>query len=194
MKDLHNYAYIDDAIMQPVNLNEMLENILFSFPPEKIRDIAIEKKYSELHAFICYPEQLKQVFTNILQHAVESIRTAGNVKIETYFSNGLHVRITDNGIGIPKVIQKKIFAPFFTTKEIGEGMGFGLSIAERIVKKHEGNIQIESEAGKGTSVTVSFPNETEKKRQTYNAGFENGETNYDSVKKVEECNDCAEKI
>lgn len=188
VKDLNNYARIDDDIEQPVKLNEMLNNILAALPPEEIRDITFEKNFSDLPAFTCYPEKIKQVFTNVLQNAVESIRTSGKIKIETYFSDGLHVRISDNGIGIPKVIQSKIFEPFFTTKEPGKRAGFGLSIVERIVKRHGGDLQLESETGKGTSVTISFPHASVEEQQDRVEKHENSATSYDFVNEIEDYN------
>ncbi len=103
--------------------------------------------------------QLKQVFINLLRNSSEAMPEGGTIKIVVESSNGdgkdILIKITDTGIGIPSQEQKRIFEPFYTTKK--KGLGIGLSIAEKIIRSHRGDISIESREGKGTTLTVCLP-------------------------------------
>jgi signal transduction histidine kinase len=117
---------------------------------------------SRLPALRADPHQLEQVFLNILMNALEAMPSGGNLTITSGMKQretGLfaEVQITDTGIGIPPEHLPRIFDPFFTTKEVGKGTGLGLSVSYGIVKAHGGFIDIESEVGKGTTMTVALP-------------------------------------
>jgi len=107
------------------------------------------------------PEQLKEVFVNLIVNACESMPAGGEVVIQEEFSldeltaKEIVIRFTDNGPGIPETILDKVLQPFFTTKE--EGTGLGLSIALRIVEEHQGRITVSSIQGNGTTITLTFP-------------------------------------
>jgi two-component system NtrC family sensor kinase len=103
---------------------------------------------------------LQQVFINLLLNAAEAIEQEGAVRVETdEDSSGgfVQVKVVDNGKGIPREHINRVFEPFFTTKGTGKGTGLGLSVSLGIVQKHEGTIEIESEEGRGTTVTVVMP-------------------------------------
>jgi signal transduction histidine kinase len=106
------------------------------------------------------PERLKEVLVNILENACDSVANGGSVVIreeETLLPKGrlAVIRISDNGPGVPEAIQKRVFEPFFSTKE--EGSGLGLSIAARIVKEHGGTLELRSQEGAGASFVISLP-------------------------------------
>jgi signal transduction histidine kinase len=107
------------------------------------------------------PEQLKEVFVNLIMNACEAMEKGGSVVIHeeeavTESSNRVVViRVSDNGPGIPESVQKKIFQPFFTTKE--EGTGLGLSIVSRIIEEHRGRVYAESKEGEGATFVVMLP-------------------------------------
>ena len=119
----------------------------------------ITKNYTEIPYILLGNEgDLHQVFFNILTNAIQSILEKGTISISTNVSEKkLLIQILDTGYGIKKENIKKIIDPFFTTKEPGEGVGLGMSIAYSIVKKHNGNIKYKSKIGKGTTVTLTFP-------------------------------------
>ena len=95
---------------------------------------------------------------NLLVNAVQSIEKQGDISIKTWSEDGsIYISISDTGDGIPEDKVDRIFEPFFTTKEVGKGTGLGLSIIYDIVKKHDGDITVESEVGKGTTFTVTMP-------------------------------------
>ena len=115
----------------------------------------IETMETRLPFILCDENQLKQVFINFLQNAVESMPRGGKIHIEVkQNSSSLHIRIVDQGIGIPDHILKRIWEPFFTTKE--NGTGLGLMICKQIIENHNGKLQITS-CSEGTTVDVYLP-------------------------------------
>jgi two-component system NtrC family sensor kinase len=101
---------------------------------------------------------MNQVFMNLLINAGHSIEKQGEITIKTWDGDGsIWVTVSDTGHGIPKEDLNKIFEPFFTTKGVGKGTGLGLSISYEIIQKHEGEITVESEVGKGTTFTIRLP-------------------------------------
>ena len=118
----------------------------------------VKKEYGDLPLVKCYSQQLNQVFMNILVNAAQAIEEQGEIRIGTHADDGyVEIRISDTGVGIPKENLSKIFDPFFTTKQVGKGTGLGMNVAYNIVKKHKGNIEVESEVGKGTTFTIRLP-------------------------------------
>jgi signal transduction histidine kinase len=123
-----------------------------------------------LPEILCYPDELNQVWTNILHNAIQatsgkgklsiSIQQLEKLDIPDQEKPGICVSITDNGSGIPPELQKKIFEPFFTTKKAGEGTGLGLHVCREIVNKHGGDIFLESHPG-FTQFKVQIPLEIE---------------------------------
>ena len=106
----------------------------------------------------CYPGRLNQVFLNLLVNANQAIEKTGAITIKTW--NGpkhIHIKISDDGVGIPAQHIPRLFTPGFTTKGVGVGTGLGLSICYRIIEDHKGRIVVESEPGIGTSFEVILP-------------------------------------
>ncbi len=95
-----------------------------------------------------FGSELNQVWTNIIDNAIDAMGGKGELRVRTYREDGcVVVEIRDNGPGIPENVQPHIFEPFFTTKGVGEGTGLGLDTAQRIVRKHQGSIQVKSKPG-----------------------------------------------
>jgi two-component system NtrC family sensor kinase len=95
---------------------------------------------------------------NILLNAAHAIEAHGDIRVSTRHENGrINIIISDTGSGMSQEVQKRIFEPFFTTKDVGKGTGLGLSIAYDIIKKHNGDIEVESTIGKGSSFTIRIP-------------------------------------
>jgi two-component system NtrC family sensor kinase len=108
------------------------------------------------------PLQLQQVFINLMTNAAEAMeaKDKGTLTITTReapYGQGVEVAITDSGVGVSEENKAKLFTPFFTTKPVGKGTGLGLAIVYGIVKMHRGQIQAESEEGKGTTFTITLP-------------------------------------
>ena len=107
---------------------------------------------------ICNPQQINQVIANLLVNAAQAIEERGHITVNTtHDGDQVLLTVTDTGHGIPAEIRTRIFDPFFTTKDVGKGTGLGLSISYNIVRKHGGEISVESEPGVGTSFTVRLP-------------------------------------
>ena len=118
----------------------------------------VVKNYGELPILKCYPQQLNQVFMNILVNASQALEKMGEIRVKTeHVNENIEIMISDNGKGIPEENLSTIFDSFFTTKDVGEGTGLGLNIANNIVKKHGGSIDVESKVGEGTTFTVKIP-------------------------------------
>ena len=118
----------------------------------------VKKEYGKIPLTKCNIGQLNQVFMNLLVNAVHAIEEHGEISVKTEQRGGdIVVSVSDTGNGIPEDKINRIFEPFFTTKEVGEGTGLGLSIAYDIVKKHNGEILVTSEVGKGSTFTVKIP-------------------------------------
>ena len=145
--------------MQPTNVNKDIENTL-TLLGYKLREknIEITKKFAEdLPDVPAYVGELNQVWTNIIDNAIYAAPKGGQLIIETCKEpKDVKVKITDNGPGIPKEIQSRIFDPFFTTKKVGDGTGIGLDIVNRIIKRHNGEIKLNSEPGK-TEFSICVP-------------------------------------
>ncbi len=157
--DLKSFARIDKSERESTDLNEGLRSTLNIVWNELKYKCKVETDFGDIPELTCMPNQLNQVFLNLLVNAGQSIEHKnGLIKIRTWSDgDGIYVSISDNGKGIPEDQLSKIFEPFFTTKEVGEGTGLGLSLVHDIVEKHNGSIEVDSEVGKGTTFTMTFP-------------------------------------
>lgn len=151
-----------------VDLNRALENTITVAKNEwkYVADLITDFDES-LPAVPCLPNELNQVFLNMIINAVHAISEhpghredqKGTITIRTAQNNGFaEIHISDSGTGVPEAIRSKIFDPFFTTKEVGKGTGQGLAISHDIIyNKHQGTIQVESEVGKGATFIIRLP-------------------------------------
>ena len=157
-----SYSYMDQAPLQDVNIHDGIESTLTMLGHKlKKADITIVREYeSGLPHVNAIGNELNQVWTNLIDNAIESIGSQGTILIRTKNDRKSHVlvEIVDSGSrGIPKEIQPRIFEPFFTTKQLGEGTGLGLSISHRIiVDTHKGDMRFSSKPGQ-TSFQVRIP-------------------------------------
>ena len=156
--DLKCFSRVDESECRQADLNECLRstiNIAWSGIKNKA---TLKKELGEIPPTRCYPQQMSQVFMNLLVNAAQAIERQGVISVRSWEENGyVCFSFADTGQGIPETNLTRIFEPFFTTKEVGKGTGLGLSIACDIVKKHNGEITVRSEPGKGTVFTVRIP-------------------------------------
>lgn len=152
----------EQDLMKELDLNAVIQDTLtfLSYQLEQ-ENIKLVKRFGSLHKIKGIPNELEQVFTNILLNAKDAVKAAkysGVIEISTYERNGfMCAEIKDDGIGISKEHLSKVFDPFFTTKDVGKGTGLGLSITYGIVEKHGGKIEASSQQGKGSIFTISLP-------------------------------------
>lgn len=142
-----------------VNLNERIDAAIeIAILTSYNNNIKVDRKFSELPPIKAKPEEIQQIFTNLLTNAVQAMEGKGELRISTEGKNGnVLAVIKDTGPGIPKEYLSKIYDPFFTTKEQGKGTGLGLNIVHQLVVKHGGKIDVSSKEGKGTTFSLSFP-------------------------------------
>ncbi len=162
VKILRNFSRLDEGALKRVSLHEGIDASLRLLHNQyKNRSLSIVKNYGEVPEVMCFPGPINQVFMNIIHNATQAIKESGEVRIttETDSTNpkNIIVRIADNGVGMPPDVQKRIFEPFYTTKDAGIGTGLGLSISADIVAKHQGSIQVKSEIGFGTEFSIILP-------------------------------------
>jgi two-component system NtrC family sensor kinase len=161
VRSLRTFARLDDAERKKVDVHEGLESTLILVHHELKNRIEVVRDYAETPEIECFPNQLNQVFMNLLVNAAQAIEGNGKITITTR-AEGDHITIafTDTGTGIRPEHLDKIFDPGFTTKGVGVGSGLGLPICFKIVEEHGGRIDVDSELGKGTTFTVTLPIET----------------------------------
>lgn len=158
VKNLKDFSRVDSREKEWANLNAGLESTLKIIWNELKYKAEIEKDYGDIGEVECYPQQLNQVFLNLLVNAAQAIEKFGKISIRTWKEEGgVAVEIQDTGCGIPPQNLGRIFDPFFTTKPAGKGTGLGLSVVYNIVRQHHGRIDVESEPGKGTRFVVHIP-------------------------------------
>jgi len=156
---LKDYTYLDQAPIQSIDVHEGLDSTLTILNSKLNNEIKIKRIFAEnLPQVEAYGSELNQVWTNILDNAIDAVNGGGEITLRTrYDEQWVIVDIEDNGPGIPETIQSNLFDPFFSTKQPGEGVGLGLNISHNIVvQKHRGKIDVYSQPGK-TRFEVCIP-------------------------------------
>ncbi|MGD0566857.1 MAG: ATP-binding protein [Candidatus Sulfotelmatobacter sp.] len=146
---IKEYTYMDQSPVQNVDVVKSLETTLTILNHKLKRGVLVQRDYQPIPLLVnSFGSELNQVWTNIIDNAIDAMHGKGDLRIRTYRDDGcVVVEIGDNGPGIPAEVQPHIFEPFFTTKGVGEGTGLGLDTVQRIVKKHRGSIQVNSKPG-----------------------------------------------
>lgn len=157
---LKKFVRLDEAELQEADINKELDLTLELIRHETKNRIEVIKNYGEIPAIKCFPNMLNQVFTNVLINACQAIEGSGKITITTEYNNKkLIVKIKDTGRGIPRNQLNKIFTAGFTTKSSGVGTGLGLAICSKIIEKHNGEIIVNSEVGKGSEFIITICSE-----------------------------------
>ncbi|MBF0459573.1 MAG: sensor histidine kinase [Nitrospirae bacterium] len=158
MLDLKTYSKMDRAEILETDINESIAVTINLLTHEYKDRITIITDYGTIPLIKCYSSQLNQVFMNILINSCQAIGGEGEIRVKTSEENGhILISISDTGEGIPSEIRDRIFDPFFTTRPVGSGTGLGLSASLGIVKKHDGNIVVESTEGAGSTFQIRLP-------------------------------------
>lgn len=155
---LRKYVRLDEAELQEADINKEIDLTLELLRHETKNRIEIVKNYGKIPPVKCYPNILNQVFTNIIQNAIQAINGRGTISIDTSFRNkNLKVKIKDTGCGIKE--PQKIFDLGYTTKGVGVGTGLGLAISQKIIEKHKGKIDVKTKINKGSEFCITIPGE-----------------------------------
>ena len=159
---IKNYSYMDRSAVQEINIHEGLDNTLKILHHKLKYGVTVNRQYcKDVPTMSVYGGELNQVWTNLIDNAIDAMDGKGELTIRTAVENNcVLVEIIDNGAGIPTEIQSRIFEPFFTSKEVGKGSGLGLDISRRIIIQHKGSMNFQSQAGK-TVFQVRIPFKTE---------------------------------
>lgn len=160
IKGLRSFSRLDDEASQIYDIHEGIDSSLVLLQNKIIdKKIVVRKDYGDFEGVECFPSKLNQVIMNILTNSLQAMEAdRGELFIQTVSSAlGIKIIIKDNGKGMQPEVKEHIFDPFFTTKEVGQGTGLGLSISYGIIEKHNGNIDVISEPGKGTEFIISLP-------------------------------------
>jgi signal transduction histidine kinase len=146
---IKEYTHMDQAPVLNVDVVKGLETTLTILNHKLKQGVAVQRDYQGVPLLVnSFGSELNQVWTNIIDNAIDAMHGKGELRVRTYSDDRCAVvEITDNGPGIPDEVLPHIFEPFFTTKGVGEGTGLGLDTVQRIVKKHRGSIQVSSKPG-----------------------------------------------
>ena len=159
VQGLKSFSHQGEAQNLPFDLNQIIQSAL------SVANNELKYKHQVKTHLMKQPAnvfgkagQLQQVFINMFVNAAQAMPDGGELDITSYLiKDSVIVTIRDTGCGMDKATQAKLFNPFFTTKPVGEGTGLGLSISYSIIEGHQGHVQIDSEVGKGTTFTLTFP-------------------------------------
>lgn len=157
---LKNFSRLDESDIKEANINEGIESTLVLLRSSISKNIEVITHLGPVPIIECYPGKLNQVFMNVLSNAIYAMnkkQTNEKHKLTiTTFEKDNHVYVSfeDTGIGMTQEVKEKVFEPFFTTKDVGEGTGLGMSIVFKIIESHHAKMEIESEPGVGTKITV----------------------------------------
>lgn len=165
VRNLKNFARVDEANVKPANLNEGLRSTLMMVKNTFPSNFVLNKELGNIPDVECMPGKINQVFMNIITNGVQSIierqtlnPDPGVLTIKTFEGDGeVKISIKDNGIGIKDVAKDKIFDPFYTTKPVGHGTGLGMSIVRGIIDSHMGKIELLSTYGEGAEFIITLP-------------------------------------
>jgi signal transduction histidine kinase len=158
VRDLKTFSHPDTGDGEYADLNMGIEGTLNIVWNELKYKCEVEKDLGAIPKVLCRPQQLNQVFMNMLVNAAQAIPEKGKVTVRTRADgNRVLVSISDTGMGIAPENRDRIFDPFFTTKPVGEGTGLGLHLAAGIIRNHGGEIRLHSVRGEGSTFTVVLP-------------------------------------
>ena len=165
--DLKDFARADEGDFNPADLNKCVQSTL-NILRNEIKYIAeVNIQLEELPLVPCVAGQINQIIANLILNAAHAIEKHGTITIATRTEGDqVLLQVSDTGCGMTEEVLKHIFEPFFTTKKVGQGTGLGLSITHTIVKKHDGDISVQSEPGRGTTFTVRLPLHNRQKAMT----------------------------
>ena len=156
-QELLQFSRQQECEFIPVDINSVIQSVL-TLLQFKLKPVTVVQSLSTVPDIMGDKGKLEQVFINILSNSVEAISAGGKISLFTTVQGDMVIaKISDTGSGIEPENLLRLFDPFFTTKEIGSGTGLGLSICYGIIKQHHGTVEVASEVGKGTEVTIRLP-------------------------------------
>ncbi len=155
---LKSYSHRDQSgAPSTAIITDGIDTVLTLYHNQLKHGIEVQRRFAPVPPILCFPDELNQVWTNLIHNAIHAMDNHGTLEIDVdVVGANIEVRLTDSGHGIPQEIQAKVFEPFFTTKTAGEGSGLGLDIVRRIIEKHDGLLSVNSQPGR-TTFTIVLP-------------------------------------
>ena len=165
VRDLRTFSRLGEGAKERANVIVGLKSTLRLVQTRYEKTVRFEEDFRDASQILCWPSQLNQVFMNVIVNACQAIEmkqsdksVPGTLHIRSFLDKDeIGIRFSDSGIGMSDEVKQRLYEPFFTTKEVGRGMGLGMSIAYSIIEKHHGRLEVESEMGEGTVVTILLP-------------------------------------
>ncbi|MEJ2219241.1 MAG: ATP-binding protein [Desulfobacterales bacterium] len=170
IKHVRDFARQSEPVNSRVNINDPINDVFKVLGHQlKVHDVEVELELDpDVPDIFAEHNRLEQVFINLVSNAIDAMDEKGNrpeisdkekrLTIKSFAENGhVCIKVTDTGVGMSEEVKNKIFEPFYTTKKVGKGTGLGVSISYGIIQDYKGSIEIESEVGKGTTFTLTFP-------------------------------------
>lgn len=161
VRDLKGFSNVDRPEEEVADLNETLRQVISVLQGQLPVGVSMAADYGDLPRLLCLPGHLSQVFLNIIRNAIQAVADSGHsgtVGITTRKgASGIDILVRDDGIGMSPEQAAHAFDPFYTTREVGQGTGLGLTVARDIVRAHGGDIEIASQTGSGTTIAVHLP-------------------------------------
>lgn len=158
VRDLKDFSNVDRNELSLCDINDVIKNVTNVSGHEINKRAMVKLQLEKIKPTYCQPGHLGQVLLNILLNAAQAMQQTGEIIIVTsQVREDIVISIRDNGPGISEEVLQRVYDPFYTTKEIGQGTGLGLTVCRDIVRAHNGDISIVSEQGLGTTVTITLP-------------------------------------
>jgi len=155
---LRTFSRLDEGVRKQIEVRECIDSVLMILGHRLGERIQVTLELAGPDLIECYPGPLNSALLNLMTNAIDAITGPGTIVIRTSTkADWFRLSITDDGVGIPDELKDRIIEPFFTTKPVGKGTGLGLSITYSIAKRHGGQLEIDSERGRGTTITLTFP-------------------------------------
>jgi signal transduction histidine kinase len=171
LRSLKKFSHLDQAAFGVIDLHETLEATLTLLAHEMGNRVVVEREFGSIPRLACYPADLSQLFVNVLRNAVQAIPGRGTIRLSTWTEGGeVRVRVADSGVGMTLEQMESLFVPKFSHAGDRVKAGLGLFVSYRIAEMHAGRLQVESEPGRGTTVTLSVPIGLERGRNLAAAG------------------------
>jgi len=161
--NLKSFSKVDMEAKGLLDINQSIEqamDILNTQSDGGDKNVKFIKEFEKLPPLECYTSEINQCLLHTMNNALDAVQNSGTIRLLTSYDENekqIIIKIIDNGTGMSEEILKRAFTPFFTTKPVGSGTGIGLTITERIVRRHGGKIHLASKSGEGTTVTISMP-------------------------------------
>lgn len=160
VSSLKSFSRVDMEATGKIDLNRSMEDAVDVLSTQDDKEVEFVKEFKDVPLLECYPREINQGLLHVLKNALDAIDHKGTITLTTLYreeDDQIVIGISDDGKGMSPEVVKQVFNPFFTTKAVGSGTGVGLSMTERIIRRHGGKIDISSKEGEGTTVTIAFP-------------------------------------